>query len=281
MKSSPILRTLRRVVVAVVAALGFWTLTLMLFEDRFIYFPRPFPEGPYADARFIPRLEEHEFLTADGVRLHGWYAPADTPVAVVLMSHGNGGNLSYGIERMRRLQRAGLSVFAYDYRGYGKSDGSPSEEGIIRDAVAAHDLLTSKLSVDPKSLILWGTSLGGAVTVQLAAKRPSAGLILESTFTSARDVAARAYPFLPVRWLMRTSFDASATLATLSLPTLHTHGDRDEVIDLDLGRALFEAAPGPKEWYLIPNAGHNDTFLVGGPEYISRAVAFARSCTRR
>ncbi len=279
MKSSTLLRTLRRAVIAVVAALAFWTLALMLFEDRFIYFPRPYPEGPYEDAKFVPRLEEHDFLSEDGVRLHAWYAPADTPVAIILMSHGNGGNLSYGIERIRRLQRAGLSVFSYDYRGYGKSQGSPSEEGIIRDAIAAYDHLTGTRSVDPKRLILWGTSLGGAVTVQLAAQRPSAGLILESTFTSARDVAARVCPFPPVRWLMRTSLDATATLAMLSIPTLHIHGDRDEIIDLDLGRALYDSAPGPKEWYVIPNAGHNDTYLVGGPEYISRIVDFSRSCT--
>ncbi|MEK6651022.1 MAG: alpha/beta hydrolase [Bacteroidota bacterium] len=272
---------LRKALIALAVALGFWTLVLMLFEDRFIYFPRPFPEGPYGDAQFIPHLEEFTLLTEDGVRLHAWYAPADTPIAVVLISHGNGGNLSYGIEHMRRLQLAGLSVFAYDYRGYGKSEGTPSEEGVVLDAVAAYDHLTGPLGVSAQKVILWGTSLGGAVTVQLASRRPSAGLILESTFTSARDVAARVYPFLPVRWFMRASFDAAGTLRTLPCPSLHIHGEQDEIIDLDLGKALYDAAPGPKEWYVIPGCGHNDTYLLGGAEYVGRAVDFARACVQR
>jgi hypothetical protein len=113
------------------------------------------------------------------------------------------------------------------------------------------------------------------VSVQLAARRPVAGLILESTFTSARDVAELSYPFLPVRWMMRTSFNSVDTLRSLSIPTLHMHGDQDEVIDVELGRRLFEAAPGPKEWYEIAGAGHNNTLLVGRAEYLRRVVEFS------
>jgi hypothetical protein len=271
-----LLNAARKILVAVIAALIFWTLLLMIFEERFVFFPRSYPNGPYEDARFIPGLQEHEVLTPDGLRLHAWYAPVDSPIAVIIHAHGNGGNLSYDIERIRRMQRAGLALFAYDYRGYGKSEGSPSEAGVIVDAMAAYDHLRDSLQIPATKIILWGTSLGGAVSVQLAAQRPVAGIILESTFTSARDVAARAYPFLPVRWLMRTSFNSIETLSSLSLPTLHVHGDQDEVIDIDLGRRLFEAAPGPKEWYEIAGAGHNNTLFVGGAEYVRRVVDFAR-----
>ncbi|MCU0453262.1 MAG: alpha/beta hydrolase [Bacteroidetes bacterium] len=194
---------------------------------------------------------------------------------MVIHAHGNGGNISYDIERMRRLQRIGLAVFAYDYRGYGKSEGSPSEDGVIIDAVAAYDHLRDTLSIPPAKIILWGTSLGGAVSVQVAAQRSAAGLILESTFSSARDVAERVYPFLPVRWLMRTSFRSIDTLRSLSIPTLHIHGGRDEIVDVELGRRLYEAAPGPKEWYEIAGAGHNDTFLVGDAEYLRRVADFS------
>jgi fermentation-respiration switch protein FrsA (DUF1100 family) len=275
------LTALRRILVAIVAALVFWTAILMLFEERFVFFPRPFPSGPYDDAKFIPGLQEHWVRAADGSRLHAWFAPVDSPIAVILHSHGNGGNLSYDIERIRRFQRAGLAFFAYDYRGYGKSEGAPSEAGVILDAIAAYDHLRDSLHVPASEIIVWGTSLGGAVAVQLAAQRPVAGLILESTFTSAPDVAALAYPFLPVRWLMRTSFNSVAVLPSLSLPTLHIHGDRDEVIDVDLGRRLYEAARGPKAWYEVPGAGHNDVLFVGGAEYLHRITAFARSCVQR
>jgi hypothetical protein len=257
------------------AALVFWTAILMIFEERFVFFPSRYPSGPYEDARFIPGLEEHEVRTPDGLRLHAWYAPVDSPIAVVIHAHGNGGNISYDIERMRRLQRIGLAVFAYDYRGYGKSEGSPSEDGVITDAVAAYDHLRDTLNISPAKIILWGTSLGGAVSVQVAAQRSAAGLILESTFSSARDVAERVYPFLPVRWLMRTSFRSIDTLRSLSIPTLHIHGGRDEIVDVELGRRLYEAAPGPKEWYEIAGAGHNDTFLVGDAEYLRRVADFS------
>ncbi len=267
---------LRRGLVAVAAAIAFWTVVLMVFEERFVYFPVRFPAGAYEDARLVPGLQEHIVRTPDGIRLHAWYAPADSPYAVILYSHGNGGNMSYDIERIRRLQRSGLSVFAFDYRGYGKSEGRPTEAGVVSDAIAAYDHLRDSLGIPARRVILWGSSLGGAVTVQLAARRPAAGLVLESTFPSARAVAERHYPFLPVRWLMRTSFRSADTLHTLDRPSLHLHGDRDDIIEQDLGRELYEAAAGPKEWYSIAGAGHNDTFIVGGEAYLSLVAAFIR-----
>ena len=271
---------IRRVLVAAAAALAFWTILIMIFEDRFIFFPSPYPHGPYEELPARVGGRDEFFTTEDGVRLHAWYAPAEPDRMTVVMSHGNAGNVSHRIELMRLLKSIGLSVFAFDYRGYGRSEGNPSEDGVYRDARAAYDHVRS-LGIPADRILLWGSSLGGAVAVDLATHRPSAGLILEATFTSAYDVAAAVYPYLPVRWVMKTSFDSESKIRTVNVPSLHLHGEHDEIIPPMLGRKLFEAAPEPKEFYLIPGAGHNDTFWVGGKDYLDRIRTFTDSLISR
>jgi fermentation-respiration switch protein FrsA (DUF1100 family) len=276
-------RWLGMISIAVAVALIFWTVALMIFEDRFIYFPEKYPRGAYDQARSIPNLRDCWITSEDGVRIHGWFAPADSARATLVMSHGNGGNISYLYLLMRSLQRHKFSVLMYDYRGYGRSEESPSEDGIYKDGRAAYDYALTLPEVDRHRVFLWGTSLGGAVAVDVATHRSPAGVILESTFTSAKDVARSAYPFLPVQFFLHSKFNSIGKIQTLRVPTLFLHGEHDSIIPLALGRKLFNAANEPKEFFTIPGADHNDTFFIGGDEYfdcIDRFVALALASPR-
>ncbi|MEK6565689.1 MAG: alpha/beta hydrolase, partial [Bacteroidota bacterium] len=276
-----ILLLARRLIIAALATILIWTVITMLFEDKFIFFPTAYPGGMYEDARFIRGLKDSMIVAEDGVRIHTWFAPADSAVATLVMSHGNAGNISHRIEIIRRLQNTGFHVLMFDYRGYGKSEGSPSEEGIYRDGRAAFDHAAMIPGVDPKKIFLWGTSLGGAVAVDVATQRPAAGLILESSFSSARDVARVAYPFLPIHLVLRTQLDSFEKIQRIRTPLLMMHGDRDSIIPIELGKKLFDVANEPKEFFVIAGADHNDTFIVGGRAYLEKPRDFVVKSTAR
>lgn len=271
------LRLLRSVVIAAAAAILIWTIVLMIFEEKFIYFPHRFPQGPYEQARSIPGLRDCWITTEDSVKIHAWFVPGDSATCTLVIAHGNAGNISHRYLLLRSLQRHGFNVLMFDYRGYGRSDGSPSEEGIYKDGRAAFDFAVSLPEVRRDRLFLWGTSLGGAVAVDVATQRQAAGLILESTFSSAADVARAAYPFLPVQFFMHTKFNSIEKIRTLNIPILVIHGSQDSIVPLSLGRKLFHAAHEPKDFYEIPQADHNDTFFIGGEEYFSRIKSFVSS----
>jgi hypothetical protein len=238
---------------------------LLLFEKRFIYFPT-------RDHEVTPSAlglahEDVWLVTEDGVRIHGWYLPVREPRWVTLVSHGNAGNISHRLDRALLLQQhLASSVFLYDYRGYGASEGSPDEAGTYRDARAAYRWLVEQKHVKPDELVLFGESLGSAVAVELALERPAAALVLEAPFTSVPDVARRT-ALAPLAPFVRTRYDNLAKIPRLKMPLLVMQGDRDEVIPPALGRRLFDTAPEPKRYYAIPGAGHNDTYLVGGAAY--------------
>lgn len=241
----------------------------MIFEERLIFFPSKYPEGFYEDARTIPNMKDCWITTEDGVKLHGVFASVDNPLATLVISHGNAGNITHRFEMMKRLMRAGFNVLFYDYRGYGKSEGSPGEEGVYKDGRAAFDFALTLQGVDPHRIVLWGTSLGGAVAVDVAFHRPAAAaLILESTFTSAKDVVREVYHFLPASLLLHSQFNSMEKIPDISIPVFCMHGNRDSVIPYKLGRQLYEAARQPKQFYEIAGADHNDTYLVGGNEYM-------------
>jgi fermentation-respiration switch protein FrsA (DUF1100 family) len=170
-------------------------------------------------------------------------------------------------------------VFLFDYRGYGRSEGRPSEEGFYQDAMAAYDYLTSRRRITPDRLVIFGRSLGAAVAGELAAHKPASGLILEACFPSIEAVAKYYYFGLPVHWLLGASFRLIDRLPLLSLPKLFIHGDRDNVIPLSLGEETFRASKPPKEFYLVKGADHNDVPFVGGRPYYSKLRAFI-SATR-
>jgi fermentation-respiration switch protein FrsA (DUF1100 family) len=233
---------------------------MMLNESNFIYFP---PQRDAADWEDVPpSVEEAEFTSADGTRLHGWYLDHPDPKAHVLLCHGNAEDVA-DQEYWLRLyhNRFGVAVLAWDYRGYGKSGGQPDEQGILQDGRAAQAWLAERAGIEPEEVVIVGRSLGGAVAVDLAAEVGARGLVLERTFTSAPDVAAYHYPWLPVRMLMQTQYNSREKIRRYHGPLLMVHGDEDEVIPFAIGRELFETAPSESKTFIEePGGGHNTPF---------------------
>ena len=210
--------------------------------------------------------------------MFGWYVEAQADRPVLLWCHGNAGNVIHRLENLKFLYRLGLSVFLFDYRGYGKSQNlHPSEAGLYQDALGAYDYLTRTRMIRPERILLFGRSLGAAVAGELAAQKPAAGLILESPFPSVEAVARFHYGGLPVHWLLGAEFRLCDRLPHLSLPKLILHGDRDDIIPIELGRQVFDAAKPPKEWYVIQGADHNSTYQVGGGAYFRRLAGFVQT----
>jgi hypothetical protein len=274
----------------------------MTFEEKLIYFPEKYPAGFWnlagtsgrstagvADNSIVPLIEDCWFTTSDNVRLHGWYcAPVQkkgdsfVPVAArmtVLWFHGNAGNLSHRYDMIRMLIGLPVNIFIIDYRGYGRSEGSPSENGLYLDARAAWDYLTSGRGISPEKIILFGKSLGGVPAIDLATRVEPAGLIAQSSFTSAADVAAQVLPLYPAMFL-RTKMDSLSKVRNVTCPKLFIHSRADEVIPFKLGVKLFEAAPEPKEFYEVAGAPHNSTYLVGGKDYFNAIKRFVERCSR-
>ncbi len=211
--------------------------------------------------------EDVELTTADGVRLHGWYLPAPGEVRhTVLFFHGNAGNISHRLDTLETFHRLGLATLIIDYRGYGHSEGSPSESGLYRDAEAAWRHLTQARGIDPERIVAFGRSLGAPVAAHLAAERTVGGLALESAFTSVPDLAAELYPIFPVRALARIEYPTRQFLARVDAPVLVIHSPDDETIPFHHGEALYEAAPAPKRFLRI-EGDHNTGFRRSGAVY--------------
>lgn len=211
--------------------------------------------------------------TDDGLRLHGWYIPREGSERTLLFFHGNAGNISHRGESVAIFHRLGLSVFTVDYRGYGRSQGSPSEDGLYRDARAAWRWLTEERGLEPDEIVLFGRSLGATVAATLAAETTPAAVILESGFSSARDAANALFPVLSRLVVLRYRLDATGALARATSPVLVLHSPGDEVIPYPLGRRLYEAAPEPKRFVDL-RGGHNDGFLRSQPDYERALGAF-------
>lgn len=246
-------------------------LLLYLFQSSLVYFPtRVLAATPAAvDLAF----EDVSFTTADGVTLHGWFVPAPSPRATLLFFHGNAGNISHRLESLLIFHRLGISVFIVDYRGYGRSGGEPTEQGTYQDAVASWRYLTEDRGISAGDIIVFGRSLGGAVAAWLAAQVHPAALIVESSFTSVPDLAAKIYPFLPVRFLSRFEYDTRSAVARAPCPVLVVHSLDDEIVPFDHGNLIFEGAREPKALLTI-RGGHNDGFLLSGEVYLEGLRAF-------
>jgi uncharacterized protein len=240
---------------------------MLLFERKLIYYPQRAHEVQPRDLGLA--FEDLTLTAEDGVRIHAFYLPPPRePRWTVLLANGNAGNVSHRLDRAIFLQsRLGAAVLLFDYRGYGRSEGSPDEEGTYRDARAAHRWLVDEKRVPPERLVLFGESLGSAVALDLALSRPCRALVLESPFVSVPAMARAVYPFLPLWPLVRTRYDNEAKAPRLGVPLLVLHGERDEIVPFAQGRRVFEAAPEPKRFHAIPGAGHNDTYLAGGEAY--------------
>jgi hypothetical protein len=254
-------------------------LMLSAIERQFIYFPTRVARG--LPTPVVPAAEviEEVWLESDGgIRIHGLYVGAETAFADLLFLHGNAGNLYDRLDNVRMLVESGFNVLIIDYRGYGKSEGQPSEGGLYQDGEAGYRYLVDERRVSPERLVIFGRSLGSAVAIELAIRHGCAAVVVESAFTSAVSLGRLHYGWLPGLILrgMTQRFDSLSKVARLRAPALFVHGRADRIVPVEMGRRLYEASPEPKRWYEIPDAGHNDTVMIGGHEYVQRLASFAK-----
>lgn len=258
-------------VAVVLAAFGYMAYSL---ADRLTFHPSVYPDGLWEHADSL-QAKDVQLTASDAESLHAWFiASKQSPAAArTVFLHGNAGNLSHRIAHIEAITRAGSDVLIVDYRGYGKSKGSPSESGLYLDALAAYDWLAEQH--DGKApIVCHGESIGSAVATDLATRRSCAGLILEAPLSSRADVAALVMPVIGP--LLARGFDTARKITAVNSPVLVIHGSNDRVIPQRLGKTVFEAASGPKEFWNLAGAGHNDILSVAGEEYVRRLSAFYR-----
>ena len=245
-------------------------------EKGIVFFPDPHLIGTPAD--FGLDYEDAWFTAADGVKLHGWWVPKPG-APVLLWFHGNAGNISHRLENLKLLwDELGVQIFIFDYREYGRSQGSINREGTFMDAAAAYKYLTETRGIPGTDIILFGRSLGTALATDLAIKMPTRALILESPFTNSQEMAKLYAPFL-FDWRPKVPYENLGKIGYVKVPVMVIHGSHDEIIPADMGRRVYEAAPEPKELYIIPGSYHNDTYLAGGQTYFDRLRAFVEKAT--
>lgn len=248
-------------------------------QSSLIYYPEAAGRDLVATPEQIGLpFEDVELITGDQVRLHGWFIPSDNPRGTLLFFHGNAGNISHRLDSIAIFNRMNLDVFIIDYRGYGQSEGRVSEAGTYLDAEAAWAYLVETRGIDAGKIIVFGRSLGASIAAWLASRQRPAALILESSFSSVPSMAQRLYPFLPVKWLARFSYDTRQYVSRIACPLLVVHSRNDEIIPYAEGRLVFDAAPTDKQ-FLDIRGGHNDGFLVTGRAYSDGLSRFIDSLT--
>jgi uncharacterized protein len=297
-------------------AYGAVVLLVYLFQGRLVYFPQVGREIAVTPQAYGLAFDAVTIATADGEKLAAWWVPAASAHGAALIFHGNAGNISHRLDYLAMFHRLGYSTLIIDYRGYGASTGSPTEEGTYRDAEAAWRWLTVERGMKPGDIVLFGESLGGAVAAWLAKRlsaaadasvdrprsypeggaeardsSPAVGkkdggsralraLVLASTFTSVPDLGSQVYPFLPVRLISRFSYDNLAAIREVKAPVLVAHSREDDIIPYAHGRTLFEAAREPKN-FLEMRGGHNDGFVFMRPEWVAQLAGFLERAAAR
>ena len=244
------------------AAIAYGALALVIFiaQPGLIYYPETGRHIIAAPDYVGLAYEPIEISTGDGETLHGWFVPAPAAKGTMLFFHGNAGNISHRMEYLLMFHRLGYNTFIFDYRGYGQSSGSPSESGTYLDAQSAWRYLTEAKGIPPARIVLFGESLGGAVAAWLAMNEKPGALVLASVFTSVPDMAAKIYPFLPVRLLSRFDYNTIEYLQSVTCPVFVAHSPQDDIVPFAHGRALYQAAPEPKQ-FLELQGGHNSGFI--------------------
>jgi len=253
-------------------ALGLW---LRWNEPRMIYYPnRQIDQTPELVGL---KYDDVTLTTSDGLKINGWFLPARTNSALtVLLFHGNAGNISHRLEKLAALHDLDVNTFIIDYRGYGRSEGKPDEQGTYLDARAAYNYLVTQRKVTPHSVIVYGESLGSAIAADLATKVEIGGLVLEEAFTSIGDVGQKMFPFYPVRWLVRNKYDTLSKMPRIKVPLLIFHSLDDELFNMRHAQRLLAAANDPKQ--LVELRGHhNDAFLVSATTYHAAMQKFFAS----
>lgn len=248
-------------------------LVLLCLENRLLF--HPLSARAYWLAPPNARVRDVDLYSVTGTRLHAWWCPVKNwqpAQGAMLYCHGNAGNLSCRSEAIAAWQQAmGVSVLIFDYPGYGRSEGTPTEAACYAAADAAYDWLTRTMSVPPDRVLIYGGSLGGGVAVDLASRRPHQALILVKTFTSVPDAAQALYPWLPARWLVRNRFANLEKIGRCTRPVFIAHGTADTLIPFHQGKHLFNAASQPKRFLAMPGLDHNDGL---SPEFFSALRGF-------
>lgn len=265
-----------KIVILVLLSIAAWS-GLSSLERRSLYFPdRTMIAKPSV---YRMAYEDLHLLTKDGTRIQGWWIsavrPGGQPAApTILLCHGNAGNISHRLDKLAKLHGLGANVLIFDYRGFGQSEGQPSEKGTYADAEAAYRWLVNAKALAPGSIVFYGESLGCAVAVEMAIRHPdAAGIILESPFTSTVAMAARVFPWLPAKWIVRYHYDSLSKIPRLRMPLLILHSPQDEIVPFEMGRRLFAAAPEPKQFVELVG-GHNEGYDVSGERYLAAVREF-------
>jgi fermentation-respiration switch protein FrsA (DUF1100 family) len=243
---------------------------LYLFQRRLVFAPSGVPGEPQAAG--VPEMAWVSYATGDGLTLRAWYAPAKGDRPTLVYFHGNAGHFGDRAYKARYFIDQGYGFLLTSYRGYSGNPGRPTEERVYQDARAALDFLLAQ-GVPEAQTVIYGESLGTGIATQMARERPAAALVLEAPFTSLPDVAAGHYWWTPARWLLRDRFESAAKIDAIGMPLLIVHGERDRTVPVKLGRRLFAAAIEPKEFHLLPEAGHADVYEHGAGEIVHDFLA--------
>ena len=263
-------------IVAAGAALGVLLRQMSVLDRFMVYFPdRAITATP---AEVGLDYSDVYLTTGDGVRIHGWHVPGESKTTLLWL-HGNAGNISNRVDNIAVLNRlTGLSVLIVDYRGYGLSEGSPSENGLYLDAEAAFQYLTSEVGLDPvEDIVLFGRSLGAGVAAEMATRHAVRCVILESGFTSVMGMARTTYPALLVHALtplIDARYDTLSKISLFNSPVMVVHGEQDEIVPFAMAHELFEAASEPRRLHAVPRASHNNVYERGGADYFETLNAF-------
>ncbi|MCQ9208560.1 MAG: alpha/beta hydrolase [Omnitrophica bacterium] len=264
------LKVIVYIIVLVLVIFGY----VRFMENRIIFYPM---KGLEFTPKLIALPFENIYInTRDNVRIHGWFIPAENQRGTFLFFHGNAGNIGHRLEKILVLHKMQLNIFIIDYRGYGLSQGRPSEKGMYLDAKAAYDYLVNKRGLGAEKIMLYGESLGTAAAVDLASKEQVGGLIIESGFSRGKDMAKKIYPYLP-EFFFTNNFDSISKIKKVKAPKLIIHSKNDEIVPFRLARKLYEAAGAPKEFTELIGA-HNTVFLDSREKYLTSIASFISAC---
>jgi fermentation-respiration switch protein FrsA (DUF1100 family) len=241
-------------------------------EDFYVFFPQTSFDITPDDLHL--NYKEVYFYSQDKEKLHGWFFPTNMNEPVIMISHGNACNISHMLEYAGLLIEKNLQVFLFDYRGYGKSTGTPSEKGIYMDAQAAYDYLVNEEKIHRDNIVLFGQSLGAAAAIDVAKKNHVRSIIIEGAFTSTKEMSKKMFPISLISFLLPANYNNLDKIAHIHVPKLIIHSEDDEIVPFSMGKRLFEASREPKYFYTIKGAGHNDAFIVGGDKYFQAFAYF-------